>query len=91
MNTQHAVNYHYRAFPPRNLTIDQMLRSPLKATDALARYDQVLKSLHKTEFFLALLRNQEAVISSRMEGIISTLDEFLLYEADFDENSEEDH
>ncbi|MEN9884236.1 MAG: hypothetical protein RLZZ420_1453 [Bacteroidota bacterium] len=90
MNTQNAVNYHYEAFPPRNLRLDQVLGSLLKATDALARYDQVLKSLHSTEFFLVPLRNQEAVISSRMEGTISTLDEILQYEADFDENSEED-
>ena len=64
MNTQNAVNYHYETFPPRNLRLDQVLGSLLKATDALARYDQVLKSLHSTEFFLVPLRNQEAVISS---------------------------
>ena len=38
MNTQNAVNYHYEAFPPRNLRLDQVLRSLLKATDALATY-----------------------------------------------------
>lgn len=37
MNTQNAVNYHYEAFPPRNLRLDQVLGSLLKATDALAR------------------------------------------------------
>src|SRR5690606_34384009 len=32
----------------------------------------------------APLRNQEAVISSRMEGTVSTMDEILKYEADYD-------
>ena len=45
MDTQNAVNYHYGAFPPRDLKLNQVLSSLLKATDALARYDQVLKSL----------------------------------------------
>ena len=89
MDTQNAVHYRYGALPPRALHINSILGSLLKATDALARYDQVLKSLHSTEFFLAPLRNQEAVISSRMEGTISTMDEILQYEADFDETSEE--
>lgn len=90
MNIENAVNYHYGAFPPHNLKLEMILGSLLKATDALARYDQVLKSLHNSEFFLAPLRNQEAVISSRMEGTISTLDEILQYEADLDEMTEED-
>ena len=33
---------------------------------------------------LAPLRNQEAVLSSRIEGTISTIDEILQYEADHD-------
>lgn len=90
MNIENAVSYHYGAFPPHNLKLEMILGSLLKATDALARYDQVLKSLHNSEFFLAPLRNQEAVISSRMEGTISTLDEILQYEADLDEMTEED-
>jgi hypothetical protein len=35
MNTQNAVNYHYEAFPPRNLRLDQVLGSLLKATDVV--------------------------------------------------------
>ena len=38
--------------------------------------------MHNSEILLAPLRNQEAVISSRMEGTISTMDEILKYEAD---------
>lgn len=90
MDQQKAIIYHYGRFPPQGLRLEKIIDSLLKATDALARYDQVLKSLHTTEFFLAPLRNQEAIISSRMEGTISTLDEILQFEADFDETSEED-
>ncbi|WP_287419766.1 Fic family protein [Reinekea sp.] len=54
----------------------------IKATDAIARYDQMLKNMHNSEILLAPLRNQEAVISSRMEGTVSTMDEILKYEAD---------
>lgn len=56
----------------------------VQATDALARFDQMLKNLHNTEILLAPLRNQEAVISSRIEGTISTMDEILQYEADYE-------
>lgn len=85
MNLDKAVKYHYGGFPPSELNLNVIIDSLLKATEALARYDQVLKSLHNTELFLAPLRNQEAVISSRMEGTISTLDEILQYEAVYDD------
>jgi Fic family protein len=38
--------------------------------------------MHNSEILLAPLRNQEAVISSRMEGTISTMDEILQYQAE---------
>ena len=89
MDARQAIVYHYGQFPPPSLDLEQILTSLLRATEALARYDQVLKSLHNTEFFLAPLRNQEAVISSRMEGTISTLDEILQFQADMDESDED--
>ncbi len=81
-----AVDYHYDRFPPKTLDYNRLMSSLLSATDALARYDQMLKNLHNSEILLAPLRNQEAIISSRMEGTISTLDEILQYEADFAEH-----
>lgn len=89
MDASQAIPYHYDQFPPRSLDLEQILTPLLRATEALARYDQVLKSLHNTEFFLAPLRNQEAVISSRMEGTNSTLDEILQFQADMDESDED--
>lgn len=83
-----AVAYHTGAFPPVTLDYALVLEPLLKATDALARFDQMLKAMHNSEILLAPLRNQEAVISSRMEGTISTMDEILQYQA---EHSEEEN
>lgn len=77
-----AVYYHYEKFPPTKLDYSYFVPELIKATDALARFDQMLKNLHNNEILLAPLRNQEAVISSRIEGTISTMDEILQYEAD---------
>lgn len=89
MNFESAVNYHYDRFPPENLNYGEFIDNLIKATDALARYDQMLKNMHNSEILLAPLRNQEAVISSRMEGTISTMDEILKFEADSDDNAKE--
>lgn len=80
-----AVYYHAGKFPPSSLDYSYLVPQIVKATDALARYDQMLKNMHNSEILLAPLRNQEAVISSRMEGTVSTMDEILRYEADFDD------
>lgn len=81
-----AVDYHYDRFPPKTLDYNRLMVSLLSATDALARYDQMLKNLHNSEILLAPLSNQEAIISSHIEGTISTLDDILQYEADFAEH-----
>jgi len=87
-NLENAVNYHYDKFPPRNLDLNRFVGPLVKATDALARYDQMIKKMHNSAIFLAPLRNQEAVISSRMEGTVSTMDEILQYEADYADDAE---
>ena len=81
LNFNNAVYYHEGEFPPQALNYDTLMASLLKATSALARYDQELSSLHNPRFFLAPLQSQEAVLSSRMEGTISTIDEILEYDA----------
>lgn len=85
LNFDNAVNYHYDKFPPSNIDYKKVMYQILKSTDAIARFDQMLKNMHNSEILLAPLRNQEAVISSRMEGTVSTIDEILKYEADYDE------
>jgi Fic family protein len=77
-----AVGYHYGAFPPASFDYQKVIPSLVRATDALARYDQMMKGMHNSEILLAPLRNQEAVISSRIEGTISTMDEILQFAAD---------
>lgn len=81
LDLTNSTQYHYDGFPP-TLDFNTFLTPLLKATAAIARYDQMLKTMHNSEILLAPLRNQEAVISSRMEGTISTMDEILRYEAD---------
>lgn len=87
-----AVDYHYGRFPPALDGIAKLINPLTSAVAALARYDQTLRTLHNGEVLLAPLRNQEAVISSRMEGTISTLDEILRYEAEIEgEDSVDPH
>lgn len=88
LNLDDAVQYHYDQFPPNKLDYGRFVGSLVKATDAVARYDQMLKNMHNSEILLAPLRNQEAVISSRMEGTVSTMDEILKYEADHESDTE---
>lgn len=87
LNLDEAVRYHYDQFPPSKLDYGNFITALLKATDAIARYDQMLKNMHNSEILLAPLRNQEAVISSRMEGTVSTMDEILKYEADHEDET----
>jgi len=88
LNMDKAVRYHYDQFPPQAIEYAGLVNQLVKATDAVARYDQMLKGMHNSEVLLAPLRNQEAVISSRMEGTISTMDEILKYEADHEDEKE---
>lgn len=79
-----AVSYHYGRFPPTRLAFERLVDPLVEATAAIARYDQMLATMHNSEILLAPLRNQEAVVSSRMEGTISTLEEVLRIEAEED-------
>jgi Fic family protein len=82
------VHYHYGKFPPALSDYERLLKPISSASAALARYDQMLKSMHSSDILLAPLRSQEAVISSRMEGTVSTLDEVLRLEAEQEEEGD---
>jgi Fic family protein len=86
IDTSQAIPYHYDAFPPADFDFTRVLTELLAATDALARYDQVIKSMHNSEIFLAPLRGQESLASSRMEGTFSTLEEIMQLESEGDED-----
>lgn len=80
--TDRAVSYHAGKFPPTGLDYAALVLPLSRASAALARYDSVLRNLHNKDLLLAPLRRQEAVISSRIEGTVTTLDEVLKYEAE---------
>jgi len=84
MSLRNTVHYHYGKFPPSAelLGYQNLIPALLKASEKLARYDQILKSMHNSELMLAPLRDREAVISSRIEGTVSTIDDVLAYRAD---------
>lgn len=77
-----AVDYHMGAFPPGSLDLQQLLKPITETAMALTRYDTLLRTLPNSELMLAPLRARDAVVSSRMEGTISTLEEVLILEAD---------
>jgi Fic family protein len=79
-----AVSYHYGGFPPRNLDLGVLLHPLTQTVASLARFDTMLRSLPNSELLLAPLRTRDAVVSSRIEGTISTLEEVLRLEADSD-------
>lgn len=87
VDTSQAVHYHTQGFPPASLDYARLMQGLLEATEALARYDQMLQGMHNSAVFLAPLREQEAVVSSRMEGTISTLDEIFQVEAEYGDDN----
>ncbi|MER2635036.1 MAG: Fic family protein [Rhizobiaceae bacterium] len=79
-----AVRYHTGAFPPATLDYEALLGPLEEAAASLARYDAKMSSMLNSELFLAPLRRQDAVSSSRMEGTISTIEELYRLEAEED-------
>lgn len=76
-----AANYHYGGFPPSPVDINQVFEPLTEALQKLTRYDEKLQHMPNSELLLAPLRQRDAVVSSRMEGTISTLEEVLRLEA----------
>jgi len=58
VNLEDSIQYHYNQFLPNGLDYTQFVDGLVSATDAIARYDQMLKSMHNSEILLAPLRNQ---------------------------------
>lgn len=81
-----AVSYHSGQFPPA-LNYERVMPALGAAVLAIGRYDGVLEGLPNSGILLAPLRRTEAVISSRMEGTVTTLDEILRFEADEDQDN----
>lgn len=82
-----AVHYHDGAFPPATFDYERLLGPLEEAAASLARYDAKMSGMVNSELFLAPLRRQDAVTSSRMEGTISTIEDLYRLEAEEDAGS----
>lgn len=78
------VQYDLTGFPPRNLNWTQLVPLIGEARAALARYDGLVAAIPNADVLLSPLINQEAVLSSRIEGINVTVGEVLEIEAGHD-------
>lgn len=75
------IPYHYDSFPPKELDWARLVPLIGPATLALGDFKGMLEAIPNTDVLLAPLRDQEAVLSSRIEGTQATLGEVLEYEA----------
>lgn len=76
-----AVHYHTGRFPPKNIQWERLIPLIGPANASLARYDGMLEAIPNPKVLLSPLFTQEAVLSSRIEGTQTTMDEVLEYEA----------
>lgn len=63
--------------PIANLDAGRLISALGHATDALGRYDGLLRGMVNADIMLSPLTNQEAVLSSRIEGTQATLGDVL--------------
>jgi len=76
--------YVPQPLPLTRLDYGRLIRRIGPANAALARYDGILEGVINPGVMLSPLTNQEAVLSSRIEGTQATVDEVLEYEAGMD-------
>jgi len=75
------VKYHLGKFPPGNLDWPRLIPLIGPAYTAIARYDGVLSAVPNADVLLSPLTTQEAVLSSKIEGTVTTVEEVLEFEA----------
>ncbi len=76
------VCYHDGKFPPvRQLDWEELVPLIGPASAAIARYDGMLAAIPNPEILLSPLSTQEAVLSSKIEGTQTTVEEVLEFEA----------
>src|SRR5688500_10543769 len=68
--------------PLKNLDWVRFIPHMGQANRELSRYAGMLDAIPNPEIFLAPLTLQEAVLSSRIEGTVETLEDVMRYEAD---------
>lgn len=85
------IPYIPDTLPLQNLDHRRLIRLTGPANAALARYDGLLQSVVNPRVMLSPLTNQEAVLSSKIEGTQATVDEVLEYEAGMEFDPEKVH
>lgn len=80
------------ALPLKELDYKKLISHIGPANRALARYDGLMQSLINPALMLSPLTNNEAVLSSKIEGTQATIDEVLKFEAgiSFDDSKSQD-
>lgn len=73
--------YQPNRLPITSLALERLLTAVGEANAALARYDGLLMGIVNPAVMLSPLTNQEAVLSSRIEGTQATIEEVLEHEA----------
>lgn len=51
LNLKDAVKYHYDKFPPENLDYHKLMKQLVKSTEAIARFDQMIKRCIIVRFY----------------------------------------
>jgi Fic family protein len=77
-----AVQYHAGKFPPVELEWQALIPLIGPASAALARYDGTLNAVLNPNVLLSPLTTQEAVLSSKIEGTVTSITEVLKFEAE---------
>lgn len=80
------------ALPPTGIDMAALITLVGEANASLARYDGLLQGMVNPSIMLSPLTNQEAVLSSRIEGTQATVEEVLEHEAgqEYDAHKEAD-
>jgi Fic family protein len=83
--------YVPESLPVTTLDFGRLIRLIGPVNAALARHDGLLQSVVNPSVMLSPLTNQEAVLSSKIEGTQATVDEVLEYEAGIEFDPEKVH
>ena len=75
------VHYNKEAFPPSNIDWPKLIPLIGETFAAVARYDGLLEALPNSSILLSPLASEEAVLSSKIEGTQTTIEELFRYDA----------
>lgn len=90
MQKNQSIPYQPENLPPKSLDAGVLLHPTVKASAELARYDELLSNLKNpnisnissiSNIIIFLLLNEEATLSSQIEGTQATFDEILRHDA----------